>query len=412
MKTSEFLFSIRKGAGVLLTFLILLSTGCKDDTKLGLSSQDGTPPGPPVVTDIKNMNGAAIIYFQAPSDNDLLCVTASYEINGVEYTTKSSVYNDQLKVQGFGKKGDYTVFLRSVDKSGNESEPVEITVNPLESPVELIYESMDVVSGFGGLRLTWENADENNIIVSVFVKDSIGDWINLENFYSSAKTGLGTIRGMDTLSVSVGVTIRDRWDNYSEMLVTTQKPLFEEQLVKSRFRAITKLPNDATPLNDSYTYYRIWDGITSATECFHTPTSGEPGIGKFVTFDMGQLAKLSRFKMWQRTANSTFIYNHNNLKHYIVYGCQEITTEMRATGSLDGWDLICEAHCYKPSGLPGTDYTSEDEEYIKGGDEHEVLLEAPAVRYIRIHMLENWSGGTIAQIAEMTFWGQILENYY
>ena len=27
-------------------------------------------------------------------------------------------------------------------------------------------------------------------------------------------------------------------------------------------------------------------------------------------------------------------------------------------------------------------------------------------RYIRIYMLENWSGGTYAQIGEMTFWGQ------
>ena len=50
--------------------------------------------------------------------------------------------------------------------------------------------------------------------------------------------------------------------------------------------------------------------------------------------------------------------------------------------------------------------TNEDIEYIQNGDEHEVPIEAPNFRYVRILMLETWSGGTYAQIGEMTFWGQ------
>ena len=51
-------------------------------------------------------------------------------------------------------------------------------------------------------------------------------------------------------------------------------------------------------------------------------------------------------------------------------------------------------------------FKNEDIEYIQNGDEHEVPIEAPNFRYVRILMLETWSGGTYAQIGEMTFWGQ------
>lgn len=403
MKTDKYLLPISKKVGILFAFLILLSTGCKDDSSLGLPPKDGTAPAPPTVLGVENMNGAAIIHYQASTDDDLLCVTATYEVNGVEYTTKSSVYKDYLKVEGFGKKGDYKVTLKSVDKSKNESTPVEVTVSPLESPVEIIFETIEVFASFGGIKVKWENADENNIIVGISVKDSVGDWTSLENFYSSAKEGLGTVRGLDTIPTTFGINIRDRWDNYSPVLESTQVPLFEEQLDKTKFREITLLPGDATP-HPSLPVRNIWDGNTTSN-CYHT--SGSEGIGQFVSFDMGQVAQLSRFKMWQRTASDVWIYGHNNLKHYIVYGCQEITAEMRETGSLEGWTYLYDAHTHKPSGEGPV--TNEDKEYILNGDEHEVPIEAPPVRYIRIHMLENWSGGTIAQIGEMTFWGQVIK---
>lgn len=404
MKINKIFFSTRKQIGI-LTFLILLSlAGCKDNGELGLPPQDEIPPAPPTVIGTKNLNGAAIIYYKAPSDDDLLCVTASYVINDVDYTTKSSVYKDSLKVEGFGKKGDYTVILKSVDKSRNESTPVEVTVSPLESPVEIIFETLEVVASFGGIKVKWENANENSVIVGVSIKDSYGDWTSLENFYTNAQIGLGTIRGLDTIPITFGVSIRDRWDNHSQIFESTQIPLFEAQLDKSKFREVTQLPGDATP-HGSLPVRNIWDGNT-VSNCYHT--AGTAGIGLFVTFDMGQLAKLSRYKMWQRTEAATWIYSHNNLKHYVIYGCEEITAEMRETGSLDGWTFLYDAHCYKPSGEGAI--TNEDTEYILNGDEHEIPIEAPPVRYIRIHMLENWSGGLIAQIGEMTFWGQIVKK--
>lgn len=410
MKTYIFLNSIRKKAVLLLLSGLLLVVGCSDDTTLGLPPQDKIAPPAPTVTRIENMNGAAVIYFQAPKDDDMLCVAASYEINGKEYTAKSSVYKDNLKVEGFGKEGEYKVFLRSVDKSNNESDPVEVTVSPLRAPFDIIYETLDVMDSFGGFKVTWENADENNIIVGVLTKDSIGDWVNFDNIYTSAKEGMATIRGLDTIPATFGFVVRDRWDNYSPMMETVVNPLFEEQLNKSKFREVVALPDDAPPLSGSFPVRNIWNGNT-VSSCYHSGTSGDSkGIGYYITFDMGQLAKLSRYKMWQRTESHAWLYGHNNLKHYVIYGCEEITAEMRETGSLEGWTFLYDAHCHKPSGEGPV--TNEDKEYILNGDEHEIPVEAPPVRYIRIHMLENWSGGAIAQIGEMTFWGKVLESYY
>lgn len=405
MKTNKKFYS-KKNVGLLSIFVLLLSIACSDDTKLGLNSQDNLPPPPPTVVKIENLNGAAMIYYQAPTEDDLLCITASYIVNGTVYTTKSSPYKDHLKVEGFGKKGDYKVTLNSIDKSNNQSVPVELTVSPLESPVEIIYSSINIIPSFGGVKLSWDNSTESNIVVQITLKDSIGDWNNIESVYTNTRQGSAAVRGLDTIPKTFGVTIRDRWDNYSPMLVSEIKPMYEVQLEKSKFREVVALPNDAELYSTGYPVSKIWDGNTTSS-VYHT--SRTTGIGNFVTFDMGQTAKLSRFKMYQRTSDNAFIYSHNNLKRYIIYGATEITASMRASGTIDGWTEICNVVCYKPSGDSGV-VTNEDKEYILNGDEHEISLDAPATRYIRIHMLENWSGGIIAQIAEMTFWGQVINQ--
>ena len=53
---------------------------------------------------------------------------------------------------------------------------------------------------------------------------------------------------------------------------------------------------------------------------YHGTDKNGGDIGKFITFDMGINVKCSRFKLYQRTNADSFIYNHNNLKHYVIYG--------------------------------------------------------------------------------------------
>lgn len=395
---------------VLLGSMICLA-GCGQEEKIGLDPTDDIAPAQPTDISVENISGGAIISYTPPKDDDLLCVMASYTINDVTMTTKASPYVNHLKVEGFGKEGTYEIKLKSVDKSKNESEPILVTVNPTTPPVVTIFNTLKVVDSFGGMRLTWENETETNIIVEVLQKD--GDtWTSKENFYSNAKEGKASIRGLAPEPITFGYRIRDRWDNFSEIKEQESLPLLETQIDKSLFREITALPGDATA-HPSLPIRYIWDGNT-VSNCFHG-TTGD--IGKAITFDMGQIAKISRFKMWQRTESAAWIYNHNNLKRYTIYGCNEITEDMLNSGkevdgetlpTFEGWNKIMDVECYKPSGDSGK-VTNEDKEYILNGDEHEVPIEAPSFRYIRIHMLESWSGGSVPQIGEMTFWGQVVE---
>ena len=265
------------------------------------------------------------------------------------------------------------------------------------------------------MSLTWKNPTRQNIILEVTKKEN-GEWVSLENFYSSIVEGQAKIRGLAAEPITLGYRIRDRWDNYSEMLELESNPLYEEELDKSKFKELpTRLPGDCEAMG-GLPIRNIWQGNNN-TDCFHSVTnSGNPAPGRCITFDMGQVAKVSRFKMWQRRGDANvWTYTHNNLKKYVIYGCTELTDEMYNSGvekdgimypTFEGWTKIMDVECYKPSGQDNPNITNEDIEYIQNGDEHEVPIEAPNFRYVRILMLETWSGGIYAQIGEMTFWGQ------
>ena len=200
------------------------------------------------------------------------------------------------------------------------------------------------------------------------------------------------------------------------MLELESNPLYEEELDKSKFKELpTRLPGDCEAMG-GLPIRNIWQGNNN-TDCFHSVTNSDnPAPGRCITFDMGQVAKVSRFKMWQRRGDANvWTYTHNNLKKYVIYGCTELTDEMYNSGvekdgimytTFEGWTKLMDVECYKPSGQDNPNITNEDIEYIQNGDEHEVPIEAPNFRYVRILMLETWSGGTYAQIGEMTIWGQ------
>lgn len=404
-------------AVVLLCMLCL--AGCGQEEKRGLELIDNIAPAPPVVVSVENIGGGAIIIFTAPKDDDLLYVVATYMINGVERTTKASPYVNKLRIEGFGTEDEYQISLKSVDKSKNESQSVPVTIKPLTPPVKSIYSSLKVIDSFGGVKITWTNPMEASIIIEVFKKDD-NEWISVENFYSSVQDGWGTIRGYKPEPVTFRIRIRDRWDNYSDFLETNNLPLYEEKLDKSKFKEVRALPGDIRTTYSGLPISRIWDGLKNVgSSCFHgSQSADDPCMNHSITFDMGQTARISRFITWQRTENASFIFSHNNLKQYIIYGCNELTDEMYAGGRFDeekntiyptfeGWTEVLNTRCYRPSEHGGT--TADDNAWaINNGDEHEVPIEIPPFRYVRILFLENWSGGVIAQIGEMDFFGQVV----
>lgn len=72
------------------------------------------------------------------------------------------------------------------------------------------------------------------------------------------------------------------------------------------------------------------------------------------------------------------------------------------------WILLTEFTSVKPSGLP-LGSTNADDQQLGGLDGEDVLIpiDAPAVRWIRLEVLETWGGVTdFVHIAELTYYGK------
>ena len=411
MKTKK-RFSIGIQATALVFLMSLLLIGCGDEQQRGVPPLHSNPPLPPTLVSVDNLNGAAIIHFEAPVQYDIMAITATYELNGVERVVRASMFSNTLKVEGFGATGDFTVWLRTVDTSRNESEPVAVTVSPLTPPVELIFETLTTVTTFGGIAVFWENIFENNIIVSVQAQDEFGYWNSVQSFFSSEMYGRGTVRGMDPVETNFRIVVRDRWDNFSDVYAVTTTPWAEERLNPVHFRTVTPLPNDAPQLG-AWAINRIWNGNTT-TQNDNAWHSQENLADQdwFITFDLGQLANLSRFRLWQRPG---FFFTHNNLRRYSLYGATEITLDMRQSGCRDGWTHLVDVVSHRPSGpfnlAQLSPLSAEDNEFARAGEEIEFPLGVPSVRYIRIFLQESWGGGRTYQIQEIHFWGEVLEIF-
>lgn len=410
----------------LLSAIMLFAASCEENT-IGLKGLDGEAPSKPVLKSVENRSGAALIRFEAPTDLDLMCVAASYEVNGTKVVTKSSPYADSLFVEGFGQAGEYDIELFSIDLSGNESEREIVTINPTTPPIAMIFESLQIKEGFGGIELSWNNPTKTNIVIDVVKKDEYGDWVDLEQFFTSAPDGYGAIRGMTTDPVTVGVMIKDKWGNISPMKEETKVPLYEEKLPKDKalrtYAKVAALPGDSQPWASGYDIPDMWDNIyfdEKGNSCYHSSTMA---VKECVTFDLGRMIKLSRFMFYPRGGTHRF-FTHNHIKYFNIYGATELTPEMYSTDGgtnpatgrvlpdLSQWTpILLNANCWKPSGNDNPAITAEDIEWVKTyGHEFNVPLDVPPVRYIRIQFLENWSGGDIFQLGEVDFWGQLVDG--
>ena len=59
----------------------------------------------------------------------------------------------------------------------------------------------------------------------------------------------------------------------------------------------------------------------------------------------------------------------------------------------------------KPSGLPVGTLSEDDRTAARNGDSANFPISSPAVRYIRIKCLKNWSGNSNIAFTEITLWG-------
>lgn len=396
-----------------ILLLVVIVTSCQEEFR-GQYPIDNISPKPVFNVTVENLPGAVKIDYEIPDETDILYVKAEYELSGGNHVfQKSSIFNNSMLIKGFSKSKKSTLLLYTVDRSQNVSEPVRVDIEPLDSPIYDIRNSLTVIESFGGVRVNWDNPLREEIMVGVLTKDSItGQFENRENFYSSEMMANRSVRGMDSTLITIGVFVRDIYMNFTDTLVLDVRPIFEEEIPKSNFSPLP-LPSFVRLFNNNSTLQKIWDGnIFDETNYNYLYINPGNPMMPFFTFDMKVTAKFSRSKFWPRLR---YAYTLHSPKIWEWWGTND---EVVARNNEDlnwesnpAWTKLMRCESKRPSGLDeGAPLTSEDTEYIEAGEEFEFPIEAPAVRYVRFKLISSWSGSDGVNLQEVQFWGQIQNN--
>lgn len=402
MKTNENWFNLL----LLIVMICSISfAGCKKDAVHSSLFPDGSKPSPLISASVENLPGAAKITYSLPADNSILYVKADYEIRpGVKREVKSSYYTNYLVVDGFGDSSVHDVQLSVINRSDLESTPITVKVQPHTPPVLGIFQSLNVFPDFGGVNINFKNPTGADISLVVLAQDSTGKMVVNNIKYTNADSLSYSIRGFDSTKRKFGFYVKDSYGNYSDTLYNYYSPYYEVLLDKSKFQEVD-LPGDVgddwgLPMSN------LWDGVIAVgdggySNIFHTQSVPFP---MWFTFDLGVKVKLSRITLWQRQdPPEEWIYAANNPKHFQVWGCSDAFPD--PSGDWDDWSLLVDREIIKPSGLPMGQVSQADLDAAAQGEEMNVPLDMPPVRYIRIKILETWTN-VATNIAEVSFWGQ------
>ncbi|MDD7885135.1 DUF5000 domain-containing lipoprotein [Flavivirga sp. 57AJ16] len=383
----------------LLTILSLFMYSCGEEESIGQQALDSIPPGQVSNVEIINTPGGALITYSTPVDEDLLYIKAVYSRREGEISeSKASQYADTLVIEGFGSTIERQVQLVSVDRSRNESEPVNVTIAPLEPPVNTIAASLDIIEDFGGITSTWFNEDKAEIsIVLQEVDTLLNEFVPLETYYSSAQEGKFSIYGLDTIPRNIQAFIQDRWENRSPIKDYTITPLYETEFEKSKF-ALVNLPGDG-PHHNAWVPSNIWNGTAEPNG--YSSQGGQGIWPQSITIDLGVIGRLSRIKVYQRKEIDAYVYAEGNLKRFEVWGAETIDL----SGNWDSWTKLGDFESIKPSGLPFGQFSDEDKAVAYNGEDFSFLSSNPKIRYIRILVKETWAGGDNFQIMELDIFG-------
>ena len=406
----------------ILVIIVWILTACEEQQQ-GQFPVDSTPPKPVENLRVeKQFGGGVSIRYDLPDDRDLLYVVARYKIDtGAEMEVKASMYETGMDIAGFSIEEDRTIEVRAVDRSQNESSPQTLVVRPLRSPIHDIFESIQARSDFGGIRLEWQNETEApvTILVSKPIAEGSTMMEQVTSFPSSVRNGSDNVRGFPSDPIKFFFQVRDYWGNLSNTFSDDFLPLYEEECNKALFRTWNGDP-DITRPSETWALPNIWDGLginSSNSNGYHSRAPMFDDVTKLpaITFDLGQIYTLSRFKIWHRGTADWVFAQHAPLV-FQIYGSPHPNVTRLNDNSEDPavqnnkWIFLGEWDDTgrKPSGLPVRSATAEDVR-VAGIEGLDYLFPSEyytPIRYIRLEVLENYENTRAICFMEISLWGQ------
>lgn len=385
-----------------LFLVLLLVSSCEPEVKKPLVDSGGQPEPVYNVT-VENEPGAATIYYALKDDPSILYVLAEYKAGGNNdiKRVKSSIFKNYVKLEGFGQEGSYDVELYSVNRSEKKSEPVRVTVNPERAHVHYLFDSMRVAATFGGLSINFVNEEKVENVIHVAYKDSIGDWINYDQHFSSNQSVKYTVRGFEAKPTEFAIHITDKWRNSSDTLVTQLTPLYEEELDKDLWKDADLIDDFNEGQYSSWALPNLWS--PGPKSIFYQNPAKAEDLPNWVTIDLGKKYFLGRINVQQLSHANAWKFAGCSPRLFQIYGSNEPTTNW------EKWTLIGDFESVKPSGLPVGQLSEEDHRVNDAGEEFNFISSNESYRYIRFKTLETWGNAKFMCALELTLWGQVDE---
>ncbi len=383
---------------ITLFLAVVLAAGIIGCTKTETpGARETVSPGPVSNVKYEADYGGGVLTYTIPSDADFLYVRAEYTIdNGMTISRTSSRYNKNLELTGMNE-GPYLVKLYAVDVNGNESEPVEIEVDPLGATVGPISETLSITPGFGLFYINVENefgtivdvcvdlwVDNKLVATQTYTTAAEADRMKIDNLerdtkytldvkvrdnryaYESGTTEFGNYQVLadDTLDMKPLRVIEDpelygpeNWDytltvptqnlNNVKGAPKTQIKISGKTVQSKNYYTFDKFRNAAYKHNEGGVYL-FWDGRSDT----HFE-SGDYDVGQGPDWpwcyfiDMGRQVQLSRFRIWQ-VGGSHFGANSGGCKTFEFWGSNdpnpgdgllsELISDPESTSN--GWVLI------------------------------------------------------------------------
>lgn len=428
---------MNKLKNILMVCLLIAAISCKEEKHAPLSD-NGAAPAPVIDAKVESaLPGGAKLTYKLPDDQNILYVKAVYESpKGNFREVKSSLYSKALIIDGLGTTDEYEVKLYAVSRSEKESAPVSLKVVPLAPPVLSAFTALELTADFGGVLIDYKNPSAGNIIINFMTKNSLGDWTDIERYYTKTEEGKISVTGLPAGKNVYGVFISDRWNNRSDTLAMELTPLAERKLDKLKFTEHlmgTWNPSSGAKMlplaigSDWSQWYQnrndtrlsaVWDDkvpgvnyVPANQSHFGTynTAGGAPLPGSF-TINLGVKTKLSRLVYNARIDNKTVLWSHNGMMNFEVWGTtlDKMVDQTNPSFSANGWQKLLDCKVVKPSGLPNTagNVTNEDLDLIVKGFEFRFPLNTPEVQLLRFRVLKTFNGSSDWHISELTFWGQ------
>lgn len=142
-------------------------------------SSDTTPPAPVSEASATAQDLSVLLSWTDPTDADLEKVVITYT-DDIEYAVEVMAGEEQKTIEELTNDQSYTFTLKAVDKSGNESEEVQLTATPALKP--LIIPAEEIANGtysdedLSGIITTYTFSGTNSLNVGLVTPNQLYDW--------------------------------------------------------------------------------------------------------------------------------------------------------------------------------------------------------------------------------------------